>query len=195
MPPTFGQRQTGRLAQPGSVWDRRPTLVRDGLCRHEAERQHGSLARGFTPPNVTGLRCIRTCQLEILSNDAIALRCRIERWPIAGSFTISRGAKTEAVVVIAEISRSGHTGRGECVPYARYGRRRKGFSLPSSGCRSPRSRPGSPITRVRHASCGRANALDCALWISTKCGPRIWTLLSFGALSSLHGLYNLTRLA
>src|SRR5439155_311824 len=46
---------------------------------------------------------------------------RIEGWPIKGAFTISRGAKTEAVTVVAEISRGGHTGRGECVPYARYG--------------------------------------------------------------------------
>ena len=45
----------------------------------------------------------------------------IERWPIAGSFTISRGAKTEAVTVVATVSHGDHTGRGECVPYPRYG--------------------------------------------------------------------------
>src|SRR5262249_24672814 len=44
-----------------------------------------------------------------------------ERWPIAGSFTISRGAKSEAVVVVAELSDGTDRGRGECVPYARYG--------------------------------------------------------------------------
>ena len=49
------------------------------------------------------------------------LAVRIERFPIAGHFTISRGAKTEAITVVAEVSRSGLTGRGECVPYARYG--------------------------------------------------------------------------
>ena len=36
------------------------------------------------------------------------LAARIERWPIAGTFTISRGAKTEAVTVVAEVSRGGH---------------------------------------------------------------------------------------
>lgn len=50
----------------------------------------------------------------------LQLRAWIEHWPIAGAFTISRGAKTEAVVVVAEISGGGHIGRGECVPYARY---------------------------------------------------------------------------
>ena len=44
-----------------------------------------------------------------------------ERWPIAGSFAISRGAKTEAVVVVAELGDGKARGRGECVPYARYG--------------------------------------------------------------------------
>ena len=50
----------------------------------------------------------------------LSLAVRVEHWPIAGSFTISRGAKTEAVVVVAELSDSRHRGRGECVPYARY---------------------------------------------------------------------------
>ena len=49
------------------------------------------------------------------------LSVRIERWPLAGAFTISRGSKTEAVVAVAELSDGSHSGRGECVPYARYG--------------------------------------------------------------------------
>jgi len=48
------------------------------------------------------------------------LSVRIERWPLAGTFTISRGSKTEAVVVVAELSDGTHCGRGECVPYPRY---------------------------------------------------------------------------
>ena len=55
------------------------------------------------------------------SNKSPTLAARIEHWPIAGHFTISRGAKTEAVTVVAEVSQGGHTGRGECVPYPRYG--------------------------------------------------------------------------
>ncbi len=55
------------------------------------------------------------------SATAQILTARIERFPIAGTFTISRGAKTEAVTVVAEVSRNGFTGRGECVPYPRYG--------------------------------------------------------------------------
>ena len=50
-----------------------------------------------------------------------SLSVEVERWPIAGSFAISRGAKTEAVVVVAELTDGRHRGRGECVPYRRYG--------------------------------------------------------------------------
>jgi len=40
---------------------------------------------------------------------------------LARSFAISRGSKTTAEVVIAEVFDGEFRGRGECVPYARYG--------------------------------------------------------------------------
>jgi L-alanine-DL-glutamate epimerase-like enolase superfamily enzyme len=43
-----------------------------------------------------------------------------ESWPIAGSFTISRGSKTSAEVVHVTLESDGAVGHGECVPYARY---------------------------------------------------------------------------
>ena len=46
---------------------------------------------------------------------------RSERWPLAQAFTISRGTKTSADVVVCTVSRDGHTGRGESMPYPRYG--------------------------------------------------------------------------
>src|SRR5205807_2797743 len=42
-------------------------------------------------------------------------------WPLAQPFAISRGTKTTAEVVIAEVSDGEFRGRGECVPYPRYG--------------------------------------------------------------------------
>ena len=68
------------------------------------------------------------------------LAARIERWPIAGSFTISRGAKTEAVTVVAEVSHGGHTGRGECVPYPRYGETPEATLAALQAMREPLSR-------------------------------------------------------
>src|SRR5882757_6412004 len=59
--------------------------------------------------------------IKTTSIKSTALAARIERWPIAGSFTIRRGAKTEAVTILAQVARDGHIGQGECVPYPRYG--------------------------------------------------------------------------
>src|SRR4051795_3530852 len=42
-------------------------------------------------------------------------------WPLAQAFAISRGSKTSAEVVVAEVFDGEFRGRGECVPYPRYG--------------------------------------------------------------------------
>lgn len=44
-----------------------------------------------------------------------------QSWPLKQTFRIARGAKNEAVVVVATIEEGDRSGRGECVPYARYG--------------------------------------------------------------------------
>ena len=44
-----------------------------------------------------------------------------ETWPLVRPFGISRGVKTEAEVVVVEILDGELLGRGECVPYPRYG--------------------------------------------------------------------------
>ncbi len=49
------------------------------------------------------------------------LNIEAESWPIAGTFTISRGSKTQADVIVCTLTRDGVSGRGECVPYRRYG--------------------------------------------------------------------------
>jgi L-alanine-DL-glutamate epimerase-like enolase superfamily enzyme len=56
-----------------------------------------------------------------VSHVASDLSIDLERFAIAGEFRISRGAKTQAEVLVAEIRRDGLVGRGESVPYARYG--------------------------------------------------------------------------
>src|SRR2546430_460281 len=92
------------------------------------------------------------------------LSARIERWPIAGAFTISRGAKTEAVTVVAEISHGGHTGRGECVPYPRYGETPEATLAALQAMQEPLSK-GLDRTGLQAAmQAGAArNAMDCAL--------------------------------
>ena len=63
-----------------------------------------------------------------------ALSVAVERWPISGGFTIARGAKHEAVVVVASIGDGAHLGRGECVPYARYGESVEGVAETIEAC-------------------------------------------------------------
>jgi L-Ala-D/L-Glu epimerase len=93
------------------------------------------------------------------------LSTRIERWPITGAFTISRGSKTEAVVVVAELSDGTHRGRGESVPYARYGETPDGIVAAIEALR-PALRQGlDRATLQRALGPGAArNALDCAYW-------------------------------
>jgi L-alanine-DL-glutamate epimerase-like enolase superfamily enzyme len=108
------------------------------------------------------------------------LSARIERWPIAGSFTISRGAKTEAVTVVAEVSRDGHTGRGECVPYSRYGETPEATLAALEAMREPLSRGLDRQALQAAMPPGAArNALDCALLdLEAKTrGKRAWDLL------------------
>ncbi len=51
----------------------------------------------------------------------LELSIDVETWPLKSAFVIARGAKTEAKVVAVTIKDGAITGRGECVPYARYG--------------------------------------------------------------------------
>ena len=93
------------------------------------------------------------------------LTVAVERFPIAGAFTIARGSRTEAVVVTAAIEDGDIRGRGECVPYARYGEsvesvvaaiREQAEWLAGGGTRSDLfERVGPGAAR---------NAIDCALW-------------------------------
>jgi L-alanine-DL-glutamate epimerase-like enolase superfamily enzyme len=89
----------------------------------------------------------------------------IERWPLAGAFTISRGTKTEAVVVVAELNDGTHCGRGESVPYARYGETPEGVVAAIEAV-SPALRQGLDREALQHAMPAGAarNALDCAYW-------------------------------
>jgi len=114
------------------------------------------------------------------SSQTPTLAARIERWPIAGSFTISRGAKTEAVTVVAEVSRGGHAGRGECVPYPRYGETPEATLATLRAMREPLSAGLDRRALQAAMPPGAArNALDCALLdLEAKTsGQRVWRLL------------------
>jgi L-Ala-D/L-Glu epimerase / N-acetyl-D-glutamate racemase len=114
------------------------------------------------------------------SDLATNLVVTIERWPITGTFTISRGAKTEAVTVTAEVSRGGMTGRGECVPYPRYGETPEATLAALRAMQEPLQRGLDRLGLQSAMPAGAArNAMDCALidLEAKTAGQRAWNLL------------------
>jgi len=114
---------------------------------------------------------------------------RRERYPIRGGFTISRGSKREAEVLVAELSgetSDGRTvsGRGECLPYARYGETVDGVLAAIEAQAGNLARGMDRLDLQREMPAGAArNALDCAFWdleAKTAAVP-VWRL------AGLHG--------
>jgi L-alanine-DL-glutamate epimerase-like enolase superfamily enzyme len=94
----------------------------------------------------------------------VVLNVSVERWPIAGAFTISRGSKTEAEVVVAELCDGAVSGRGECTPYARYGETVTGVAaaIAALGRDISAGLDRAGLQRALPPGAAR-NALDCAL--------------------------------
>lgn len=93
------------------------------------------------------------------------LEATIEAFPIAGLFTISRGSKTEAEVITCSISADGLSGRGECVPYRRYGETVEQVLADILAVRLAIA-AGADRTEIQSLMKPGAarNAVDCALW-------------------------------
>jgi L-alanine-DL-glutamate epimerase-like enolase superfamily enzyme len=95
----------------------------------------------------------------------LSLTVRAERWPIAGAFSISRGAKTEAQVVVVELNDGRYHGRGECVAYARYDETVASVmaALGAIGNKLAFGLDRMALQQAMPAGAAR-NALDCAFW-------------------------------
>jgi L-alanine-DL-glutamate epimerase-like enolase superfamily enzyme len=123
------------------------------------------------------------------------LSVRIERWALANAFTISRGSKTEAVVVVAELSDGAHRGRGESVPYARYGETPDGVVAAIEAMRSAlvAGLDRSTLQQAMPAGAAR-NALDCAFWDLTakQTGRRVSDLAGLGVPEPLVTAYTIS---
>ena len=112
------------------------------------------------------------------------LTVRLETWPLASAFRISRGAKTEAHVIVAEIADGPHAGRGEAVPYPRYDETPEGTRQEIESVRESveggLNREGLMETLPPGAA---RNALDCALWDleAKQAGRPAWALAGLEA--------------
>lgn len=118
-----------------------------------------------------------------------------EAFPIAGRFVISRGAKTQAVVVTATLAAEGRVGRGECVPYARYGESVDSVigAIESARAAIEAGADRDALQRLLPAGAAR-NALDCALWdIEAKLsGVPAYRAAGFDRLAPLTTAYTLS---
>ena len=123
------------------------------------------------------------------------LTIRAERWPIAGAFVIARGSKTEALVVTATIEDGEHQGRGEGVPYPRYGETVEGATAEIESVREAVEAGADRAALQALLPPGAArNAVDCALWdLDAKlAGVRAWTLAGFQRLDPVKTTYTLS---
>jgi len=116
---------------------------------------------------------------------------RTERFRLAEVFTISRGSRTEAQVLTVAAAADGITGRGECVPYARYGE-----TLDSVAARIAALPAGIDRASLQAALPPGAarNAVDCALWDwqARQSGRRVWQLAGLAAPVPVQTCYTLS---
>ena len=105
----------------------------------------------------------------------MGIEVRTESFRLAEAFTISRGSRTEARVLTVTVTRDGVTGRGECVPYARYGETLESVAEEIAGLPGDISR--AALQGALPAGAAR-NAVDCALWDleAKQAGKRVWAL-------------------
>lgn len=94
-----------------------------------------------------------------------SLRVHEERWPTAQAFVIARGAKTEAHVLVVEIEQAGVVGRGEAMPYARFGETiESAMALAESVRPAIETELSRPELQGLMLAGSARNAIDCALW-------------------------------
>jgi L-alanine-DL-glutamate epimerase-like enolase superfamily enzyme len=123
------------------------------------------------------------------------LTVEAERFPIAGVFAISRGSKTEAEVLTCTIRDNGLVGRGECVPYRRYGETMETVraAIEAMGNAIASGMTRSALREALPPGAAR-NAIDCALWDleAKRSGRPAWQAICAAAPAPLVTAYTLS---
>ncbi|MFN3743902.1 MAG: N-acetyl-D-Glu racemase DgcA [Hyphomicrobiaceae bacterium] len=119
------------------------------------------------------------------------LTASVEHWPTAGAFRIARGARRQAIVVVVHAAADGIVGRGECVPYARYGETVEGVVAAIERVGAIASREALARTLAPGAA---RNAIDCALWDldAKRSGRRAAALAGLAPLKPVSTCYTLS---
>ena len=108
------------------------------------------------------------------------LSATVERWPVAGAFIISRGAKTFVDVVVCTVGDGDHFGRGEGTAIYYEGETAEGCAAAIGAYAGPLDRQALLQAMPRGAA---RNALDCALWDleAKRAGQPVWRLAGLAA--------------
>jgi L-alanine-DL-glutamate epimerase-like enolase superfamily enzyme len=108
------------------------------------------------------------------------LSATVERWPVAGAFIISRGAKTFVDVVVCTVGDGDHFGRGEGTAIYYEGETAEGCAAAIGAYAGPLDRQALLEAMPRGAA---RNALDCALWDleAKRAGQPVWRLAGLAA--------------
>ena len=126
---------------------------------------------------------------------AIRLEVQQESFKLDGTFTISRGSRTEANVLTVTLSRGSYRGWGECLPYSRYD---ESMQSVTEQIRSIESDLAGGIDRdtlqgLLPAGAAR-NAVDCALWDleAKEAGRPVWQLAGLAEPQAITTAYTLS---
>lgn len=123
------------------------------------------------------------------------LNLSIERFEVAGSFTISRGAKRHVDVLLAEISENGQIGRGEATAIYYHGESAESLMAQAETLR-PAIEEGIDCAALQPLlpQGGARKALDCALWdLDAKLsGVRVWQRIGLPAPRPLCTAYTIS---
>lgn len=108
---------------------------------------------------------------------------RVERWPVANPFVISRGVRHHVDVVVAEVESGGCVGRGEGTPVYYNGEDaascRDAILHAAQHVAAMDASPARAAVQELMAPGAARNALDCALWDleAKQRGLRLWQLV------------------
>jgi len=108
-----------------------------------------------------------------------SLKVAIERWPVAGAFTIARGAKTHVDVVVATIADDAHIGRGEATAIYYHGESAESVAAAAEAMAGAIADGADRAAIAGLMPRGAArNAIDCALWDldAALAGVPVWQL-------------------
>ncbi len=106
------------------------------------------------------------------------LSVTVERWPVAGAFVISRGARTHVDVVRCTVGDGAHQGDGEGTPVYYKGETAEGCAALLRACAAEGGVPDREALLTALPPGAARNALDCALWDleARRAGTPVWRL-------------------